>query len=125
MIDWRIPSVPAFERAPLVYGSLVERDEREMTHATDIVAYTFQADTYCQGCIVDQLPTGDGEAFDGWNPASGATMSTEENLSEIAAAFGINRMDERSFDSGDFPKVVFSSQVEGPEHCGACNELID
>lgn len=74
--------------------------------STDIVGYTYRADQYCPCCIVGQLPTGPGGAFDGWGLATGVTMPTEENLSEIAAAFGIDRMNERSFDSDEFPKVV-------------------
>lgn len=92
-------------------------------HATDIVAYTFNADTYHPWCILDVLPTGPGEAYDGWALAEGFRMSTEDSLSEIAAAFGIDRMDEGSFDSGDFPKVVFAYQVENDDDvCGSCGE---
>jgi hypothetical protein len=90
-----------------------------------IVAYTFNADTYCPDCIVKVLPYGEGEAFDGWKLSDGweHLMTTEENLDEIAAAFGIDRQDERSFDSGDFPKVVFYDDGE-PEYCGRCHEPI-
>lgn len=90
--------------------------------AWDIVGYAFQADTYCPDCIIGQLPTGEGQAFDGWALAAGVNMTTEDNLSELAAAFQIDRMDERSYDSGDFPKVIFASSVEGEETCGNCHE---
>lgn len=96
-----------------------------MAHATDIVAYDFRAATYHPGCIIDALPTGPGESFDGWALGGGVYMSPEKNLSDAAAAFGINRMDESSFDSDDFPKVVFSSQVEGEEYCEACGAPIN
>lgn len=96
-----------------------------MTKAWDIVAYTFKADTYCPECIIGQLPTGEDEAFDGWGLGNGVYLSTEDNLSEIAYAFGIDREDEYSFDSGDFPKVVFSSQIEDDEYCGNCLREID
>ena len=88
--------------------------------ARDIVGYTFQADTYCSGCIIDQLPTGHGQPYDGWALAPGVFMPVEANLDEIAYAFGIDRNDETTFDSGDFPKVIFSSMVEDTEHCGSC-----
>jgi hypothetical protein len=95
-----------------------------MRHDT-IVGYTFNADTYCPRCIIAQLPTGEGQAFDGWALAEGAApMSTEDNLHEIAAAFGIDWQDESSYDSGDFPKVVFAGQVEEDERCGACGETL-
>ena len=89
-------------------------------HATDIVGYTFRADIYCPECIVGALPTGDGEAFDGWALAGGVRKSAEDNLSEVAAAFGINRDNESSFDSGDFPKVIFASMTEDAGTCGSC-----
>lgn len=91
-----------------------------MTKAWGIAGYTFRADVYCPDCIIEALPTGEGEAYDGWALAPGAgPMSTEDNLNEIALAFGIDRQDERTFDSSDFPKVIFHSQVEG-DVCGHC-----
>jgi hypothetical protein len=100
----------------------------------DIVGYQFQADTYCPGCIVGQLPTGPDEAYDGWTLATGVTMTPEDNLTELAAAFNIDREDESTFDPGDFPKVVFRDSAEDypyghdgdAETCGACGgTLID
>lgn len=96
-------------------------------NATTIVAYTFNGDIYCPACIVAALPTGEGQAFDGWAVSEGVRVTPEENLSELAYAFGIDRDDEGSFDSGDFPKVVFASQVWGdPDtpHCGQCGEPV-
>lgn len=87
--------------------------------AWDIVGYTYQAETLCPGCTIDALPTGEGEAFDGWEDATGR-MSAEENLTELALAFGIDRQDESSYDSDDFPKVVFASSVEDEETCDRC-----
>ena len=93
-----------------------------MAKAWDVAGYTYRAANYCPSCIVAQLPTGPGEAFDGWALAPGVQMSTEENLTEIAFAFGIDRMDGRTFDSWDFPKVLFSFQVEDAEYCDSCGE---
>lgn len=94
----------------------------------DIAGYTFNADIYCPSCIVEMLPAGPGQPFDGWALANGADpMATEDNLDEIAAAFGIDRYDESSFDSGDFPKVVFEDMAEDADDvCGNCHErLVD
>ena len=55
-------------------------------------------DTYCPGCIIDQLPTGPGQMYDGWALAPGVRMHPEDNLTEIAYAFGIDRGDETTFD---------------------------
>lgn len=85
-----------------------------------IVGYSYQADLYCPGCIVGKLPTGPGQAFDGWALAPGARMSAEVNLSEIAAAFGYDRRDEASFDSGEFPKIVLDYMRSS---CGECGGL--
>lgn len=93
-----------------------------MTHyrkSFDIAGYTYRAENLCPACTIKALPTGEGEAFDGWADATGC-MTAEENLSELAAAFGIDRMDESSYDSGDFPKVVFSDQLEDDETCDRC-----
>lgn len=88
--------------------------------AWEIVGYTFHAETLCPRCTLAALPTGEGEAFDGWKDATGR-MSAEENLTELALAFGIDRTDESSFDSDDFPKIVFSSDTDG-DTCDRCGE---
>ena len=89
-------------------------------NATDIVAYAFQAELLCPGCTIVKLPTSDGEEFDGWTLARGVRMSAEENLDEIATAFGIDRQDESSFDSDHFPKVVFADQITEGDTCNEC-----
>lgn len=96
---------------------------RYYVKAYSIVGYIYQADIYCPSCILHVLPTGEGEAFDGWKDVSG-TMTAEENLDELAAAFGIDRYNEESFDSGEFPKVVFASDSPD-DYCGRCDEYID
>ena len=85
----------------------------------DIVGYQFNAGLFCTTCIVKELPTGPGEKFDGWaicgNPnvnAFGRPFSVEDNLNEIAAHFGIDRDDENTFDSCDFPKVILRDQAD-------------
>jgi len=87
--------------------------------AWEIVGYTFQAEILCPACTLIALPTGEGEPFDGWEDLT--HMPAEDNLTELAAGFGIDRDDERTFDSGDFPKVIHSSDSNG-ETCDACGE---
>lgn len=90
-----------------------------------IVGYSYRVQTYCTTCIIDALPTGEGEEFDGWTLEPTVHMSTEDNLTELAAAFGIDRMDERSFDSSYFPKVIFAGSVDD-EYCDTCgSHLLD
>jgi hypothetical protein len=88
----------------------------------DVAAYNYKAETLCPDCTVAKLPTGEGEEFDGWAVAPGVRMSAEDNLSELALAFGINRNDEHTFDSDEFPKVVFVDQLEAGETCGNCGQ---
>lgn len=84
-----------------------------MAKAWDIEAYTYQAETLCPECVIEVM-IAKGEA----SPAA-RDMDTEEVLGQIAEANGIDRMDERSYDSGDFPKVVFHSDIED-ESCMRC-----
>lgn len=95
-----------------------------MPRPDDIVGYVYKADTYCPDHIVGRLPTGPSEDFDGWALAHGVTMSVEDNLDEIAAAFGIDREDEYSFDSDYFPKVVFRDIAEDTQ-CGECGRFLN
>jgi hypothetical protein len=69
----------------------------------DIVAYTFNADIYCPNCIVGAY-NGNSDDYD-----------AETMLSLLASGLGIERNDEESFDSSEFPKVVFAGRrsVEG------------
>lgn len=77
-----------------------------------IVGYTYAADTYCTGeCVTNAL---------GVVEAPGESETTESLLDRAAESRGINRMDEYSFDSSVFPKVVFGTSVDEPEQCGGC-----
>jgi len=87
--------------------------------AFDIVGYTYKAANYCAECVENVLTVEGGE-YDGWKLGKGIYMPTEESLNEIAYHFGIDRNDEYSFDSGDFPKVIFQSMVEDSEQCAQC-----
>lgn len=91
-----------------------------------IVGYTFRAAQFCPACIIAQLPTGHGGAFDGWTVMPPYLMSSETNLSEIASAFGIYRTNESSFDSEYFPKVIFADQVNDArcDHCDECEAAL-
>lgn len=92
-----------------------------MAHSSDIVGYTFRADNYCPEHIEDVLTAT--EEYDGWKLAESVTMATEDNLNEIAAHFGINRQDESSFGSDEFPKVIYRDQADG-DSCAVCGERL-
>lgn len=96
------------------------------------VGYIYQADEYCLACIPGIVGQS-GTVTDGCN-------CTECQLDRMANACGIDRYDETSFDSGDFPKAIpyhndlhaecqdYSAQ-EGRALCGdrcaACGAEID
>lgn len=84
-----------------------------MTKSFDIVGYDYQADTYCDHCICIAL---------GSDIRKG-TLSTEAYLDLVAIARAVDRMNEHSFDSGEFPKVIFADN--GEFECASCGEYYD
>ncbi len=87
-------------------------DMRYMQKGWTIVGYSFDAANYCDGdCVLRAVPHILPSDFD---------LPTEEALDRCAEAAGINRQDESSFDSGDFPKVIFASQVSGDDPGDTC-----
>lgn len=87
-----------------------------------IVGYTYNADNYCPDCtrtIAAFALAAPGEAAFKGRPSDGD--NTEQFLDRWAARDGIDRDDEYSFDSGDFPKHISAEQLdEDPEYCGEC-----
>ena len=89
-----------------------------------IVGYTFAAETYCPTHAIFALPTGPGDAFNGWALAADAVvMCPEDNLDEIAWALGIERAQEDTYDCEDFPKVILAQDVTSPGDAEALPEL--
>lgn len=80
-----------------------------------IIGYTYKSDIYCMDCLVNAL---DVYSFQSLYPEG--VYETEDFLDKLAEFKGIDRYDESSFDSGDFPKVIFS--LGDPEFCGPCGE---
>ena len=78
-------------------------------HSFDIVGYTYRAEQWTPEGVVRQLLAERRAA-----PAA-LDMKVEDVLDQIAGAEGIDREDERSFDSDEFPKVIFADQVEDPD----------
>lgn len=83
----------------------------------DIVGYTYCADTLCGPCTIERM-IANGEAS-----PSARGMDVEDALDQIAAANGYDRHDETSFDSDDFPKIVFrDSHPDGIDICAKCGD---
>lgn len=85
--------------------------------AWDIAGYTYRAETLCPSCIKVALMD-DGILW----PGAGNALSIEAALDVVAEHSGIDRYDEWMFDSDDFPKVIFESQIDDHEECDWCGE---
>lgn len=81
-------------------------------NATTIMAYHFNADLYHPACMI-LIATGNVAAKDD---------DAERVLDEWAATMGINRQDESTYDSHNFPKVIFADNIEPTDYCGKCQE---
>lgn len=79
--------------------------------ATDIVGYTYKAEQYTPAGIIEQ------GIREEWLSPGARGMRVEDALDQAAAFNGIpiDRAEERSFDSDEFPKVIFESDVEPDE----------
>ena len=93
--------------------------------ATDIVGYTFHAEIYCPGHILDAVKA----TYPLDYPLASTILpedTTEDILSTVAKSLrlsgrDIDPADEWSYDSDEFPKVVFASQVWNDENsCPVC-----
>jgi hypothetical protein len=97
-----------------------------MANAASVVAYAYKAAIYCPNCIVQEVAN---SFLVNPDPETGSwtkrPYDTETCLRWLAANAGINCEDERTYDSDDFPKVVFGDQVWEEEHCSNCHERID
>lgn len=79
--------------------------------AYDIIGYIYQADIHCPDCIAQMFG---GSILD----------DSEWVLDREASSRGIDRYDDGSFDSDDFPKVVLAGMTEQSEWCGTCHDVI-
>lgn len=84
-----------------------------------IVGYSYKAATYCPEHLIELL------LVNGQLSPAARDMNVEDVLNQLAAVEGVDRDDERSFDSGDFPKVVLSVQLEDGETCDWDGHEID
>lgn len=82
-----------------------------------VAGYVFAADVYCP----DDIP----EALTGRRPAgSEADQTAEDWLDEQARQRGIDRAHEETFDSGDFPKIIFDGGVTEDDYCAICGDQL-
>lgn len=79
-----------------------------------IVGYTYDADTLCPVCTAVAV---------GVDYEAGPRIP--DLIDRAGREAGIDVDNERTFDSSEWPKVIFESSVEGPEErCGSCHESL-
>lgn len=86
-----------------------------MSKSWDIAAYTYRAEILCPTCVIEAL------IHDGLAAPAARDMNEERVLDQIAEANAIERYNEWSYDSDEFPKVVFEGSLQG-EHCDSCGD---
>ncbi|MEV3914993.1 hypothetical protein [Streptomyces canus] len=78
----------------------------------DIAAYFYGEQTVCPDCVKDlAIP---------YYQISNPDRSTEDILNEAALKARIDRHGEDSFNSHEFPKVIFASDIAGGDYCFVC-----
>ena len=82
----------------------------------DIAAYHYWAELYCPSCLIDAMIAA------GIAAPAAQHMPIEVALDQCAEALGVDRADEHSFDSHEFPKDVFLDQVYDDDRCGGCRQ---
>ncbi len=92
-----------------------------------IVGYTYQSDNYCPVCVICAL--GLGEVTETVEHVDGSVevITSEQVLDLLAQLRRINRDDETSFDTSEFPKVITRLMVDADPcttTCGSCDEQL-
>lgn len=88
-----------------------------MSRPDDLVGYAYRTDLYCPRCILPAFhgsPTGE-------PPIAG--MSIEQHLDVLARLRGVDRTGIEPFDSGEFPAVVFRSDLAACDHCQGAGDI--
>jgi hypothetical protein len=81
-------------------------------NGTDPIAYLFRGETFCPVCIHD--------LFVPYELADDPRHSTEEILDRVARDRGINRHDEKTFRSREFPQPLYVADVTSADVCFFC-----
>ncbi len=96
----------------------------------DLVGYTYKADQFCVACILSQIAPPN-------YPNPQPVTYVELALDYFAALAGVDRTNESSFDTDDFPKLLIRGWVrvgEDPlddkegydptDRCGSCHTVL-
>lgn len=84
-------------------------------HSHTVVGYIYRADIYCDHCVGVMFKKEHGPSiFDG----------TDAILRARAAERNIDHYDESTYDSDDFPKVIFADHASDDDTCGNCHDTL-
>lgn len=102
----------------------------------DVVGYSYNAEIICSECAYELGKRQALAAGSSYSWGDGGTA--EDALNGWANVIGLDRVDESSFDSDDFPKVILRNQAhvgcredngyapaQCSDRCGWCHEHID
>lgn len=81
---------------------------------SSVVGYTYRADMFDPACMVEVL------IREGRLSPGARGMSAEEALDQLAEVESVDRRDESTFDSDEFPKVALGVFRHEGDVCGAC-----
>ena len=84
----------------------------------EIAAYIYRAELLCPTCTIATM------VAVGVAAPAARDMSAEDVLDQCAGASAIDRDDETSYDSDEFPKVVHLDQLAADDRCGRCREML-
>jgi len=90
-----------------------------------VVGYTYKADIWCTNCIIDEVCKDqniDVFDYDYVDTELALDIIVEGNAEKFHKDF--DRYDEHTFDSDEFPKVIFADQIEEDEYCSNCHESV-
>lgn len=86
-----------------------------MAHSTDIVGYTYRADTFCIRCTgLEMVEAGITRVL---------VPESPDEIDMVIRQHDVDPEDLYSYDSDQFPKVVFRDQLEGNK-CGNCGDCL-
>lgn len=89
-----------------------------MMHATEVVGYAMDADTYCVGCA--------GDILGGTLHNDGTFTANDDHPNAVPVSERTYDQDELRDTEGNVPAPIFGSTVhtDGPDYCGRCHELL-
>ena len=81
-----------------------------------IAAYAYQADIYCPACLIEAM------IADGLAAPAARVTPTDDVLEQCAGALAIDRADDTTYDTSEFPKPVHLDWLTSDDTCARCHE---